>query len=282
MILCLVSCGSNQIAQEVHDYEQKLKEEVDKKSELNPQYIYNYAKVERVCCTYELKDDTDSKKIINKYNMVKKFSCGEVSDLGSINMIMIIFDREDFTPAIARKIKNIKNMESQIINLMIEFDTDFSSQQFPNINYYAKEAISITYNDIIEQRHGSWPFEERVVEGHIIKTKEEYDNYLNNLLELEYRYTYFDITIEAIEYQRDLYDEEFFEENALILTRLMVRGSGSIRLKIMGLYVDDSKVYVVVESTNPEIGTCDNQYTFFALQVKKSDVINVTEVITLE
>ena len=77
-------------------------------------------------------------------------------------------------------------------------------------------------------------------------------------------------------------DETFFEENALIVSSLITRGSGSIRLTLDNLYISDDKVYIVVRTDEPEMGTADIKEVTFSFVVKQSDVVNVNEVITLE
>lgn len=282
LILCLLSCkASNDIAKEVLDYEQELRNEIDKLNKEKPQYIRSYDKVCSVFCTYEFKKDTDTAKIINKYNMERHFSSGDIFDYDSLDAICIIFDRDDFTKSIARKIKSIEKIELKITNLIIEFETETTGIKLPNIEYYDKDATSISYEQVRKQRSGYWPFEIDTLDGHIIKTKEEYKEYLNYLLS-KYDESFLDDTEEQINKQKDLYDESFFEENSLIITKLLVRGSGSINLEVNDLYVNNNKAYVVIGSTTPTIQTCDMQYTFFVLKVKKSLVLNVKEIITLD
>ena len=278
----LISCGNNRVAKEVLKYEKELNKEVDKLNKESPEYIRNYTKVYSVFCSYELKSGSDTAEIVKKYNMEKKFACGNVYDYDSADYICMIFDRDNFTASIARKVKNIKFLESKIIKLTIQFETEVGNQMFPNINYYDKDAKSIPYEEVKKEKIGSWPFVEQGLKSGIIKSKEEYDDYLNDLLELECEDFYVNYLKENIDKQRSLYDKTFFEENVLIVTQLLVRGSGSIQLKVKHLLVNDTKAYVLIESTSPSIGTADMQYTFFVLKVKKSDVVNVTEIITLE
>ena len=88
--------------------------------------------------------------------------------------------------------------------------------------------------------------------------------------------------IEMIEEQKDLYDEEFFENNALILTDTITRGSGSIGLTVNNVYISNNKIYVVIKTNVPTIGTDDMQDKSFTIKIAKADIENVTEVITLE
>ena len=67
-----------------------------------------------------------------------------------------------------------------------------------------------------------------------------------------------------------------------MLTRMVVRGSGSIKLTVNGLYISENKVYVVIKTDIPVMGTDDMQYAFFAFVVDKDDVVGVNELVTLE
>ena len=92
-----------------------------------------------------------------------------------------------------------------------------------------------------------------------------------------------DYHLELLEKQRDLYDNAFFAENALIVTRIITRGSGSIKLSFNNVYTSGDKAYVVVKTVEPGgFGTTDMKYQSFSISVKQSDIANVKEVITLD
>ena len=63
---------------------------------------------------------------------------------------------------------------------------------------------------------------------------------------------------------------------------MVTRGSGSIKLTVNNLYISENKVYVVIRTDVPSMGTCDMQYAFFGFVVDKDDVAGVNEVVTLE
>ena len=142
----------------------------------------------------------------------------------------------------------------------------------PNISYYCDNASKLEYNEInsLLNLENSRDF--------IIKSKEEYDAYIDDLLEINE----YDYLTEIIHNQRNLYDDAFFSDNAIIITKVLVRGSGSISLTIDNVYLSDGKIYVVVKTNVPSIGDAVMQYKNFALIVKKSEVLNINEVITLE
>ena len=142
----------------------------------------------------------------------------------------------------------------------------------PKIEYYTDDAKELNYtlpNQIISVFDGK---------DVIIKSKDEYDAHLDELLKT----TEYDYEKERITAARDLYEEAFFEENALIITRMITRGSGSIKLTVNNLYISGNKAYVVIKTDEPFIGTDDMQYVFFGFEVKKNDIAGVNEVITLD
>ena len=52
----------------------------------------------------------------------------------------------------------------------------------------------------------------------------------------------------VINSKRELYDELFFEENALIISKEVVRSSGSIKLSVDNVYKSDNKIYIVIRT----------------------------------
>ena len=275
IMTCFVSCAiatPNDIAQILIDHEKGLQEEIRKLNEENPQFEFYYHPVDRVCCRYYLEDDTSPEDIVAKYDMNNVFPTAGISALNRIELIIIAFERDDFTEATYQKLQQIKNEESLITELDVDFETHFARSYMPKIEYYTKSAVKLDFEltDSVVNDSEDQDF--------IIKTKEEYDDYLNRLLEnrsdIYWR--------EKIKVQKALYDESFFEANALIITKTIVRGSGSIDLTVNNLYIADNRVYVVVRSDIPVMCTADMQYTSFTLIVPKSDVIHVNEVVTLE
>ena len=154
-------------------------------------------------------------------------------------------------------------------------ESNLVKSYMPKIEYYTNNAAILDYEIIDEPLHSDEEF--------IVKTKKEYDNYLDYLLEIWTQTgSGYPCTKDTIDQKKDLYDDAFFEENALIITKTIYRGSGSIKLTVNNLYVFENKVYVVVRTDVPNQGTANEQYTHFAFKVSKKDVVNVNEVITLE
>ena len=263
---------STKIAKIVLDYEQKEQEEIDELKKTEPEMIYYFNPVDRVRCTFVFEDSDSVNRIIEEYDIYTVFKDSDINNFDSLKMLMIIFERDNFTESIYQKINQIKDNETSIKELYINFESAYIESYMPDINYYIDEKVELNYE--IEKRLFNLTWEK----GFIIKSKEEYDAYLDYLLEIED----FEPIRENVNSKRDLYDETFFEENALIVSSLITRGSGSIRLTLDNLYISDDKVYIVVRTDEPEMGTADIKEATFSFVVKQSDVVNVNEVITLE
>lgn len=275
IMTCFVSCAiatPNDIAQILIDHEEGMKAEIRKLNEEKPQFEFYYHPVDRVCCRYYLEDDASPEAIVAKYDMNNVFPTAGISALNRIELIIIEFERDDFTEATYQKLQQIKNEESLITEFDVDFETHFARSYMPKIEYYTKSAVKLDFEltDSVVNDSEDQDF--------IIKTKEEYDDYLNRLLENRND----NYWREKIKVQKALYDESFFEENALIITKTIVRGSGSIDLTANNLYIADNRVYVVVRSDIPVMCAADMQYTSFTLIVPKNDIIHVNEVVTLE
>lgn len=263
---------SSDVALIVIEYENTLRAEIEKLEKDNPGFEYYYNPVDEIHCTFVLDRDASADEIVAKYDMNNVFAAADVSALNAIKMISVIFDRDDFTEEMHQKIKQISDEEPAVNNLFVDMERKVYQSYMPKIEYYADDAVKLKYekaNSLI-----GLSFDEEL----IIKSKADYDNYINRLLEK----AKYDEQIELINSQKDLYDEAFFEENALIITRIISRGSSSIKLTVNNLYISGGSVYVVVSTEIPGIGDDAMQYQSFTFIVSKDEVLNAEEVITLE
>lgn len=269
---CKYLLDTSDVAQIVFDYEQGLRDELAKLRAEHPEYNFYYHPVAEVHCVFVLDREASADAIVAKYDMENLFASSSISALNAIKMVSVTFDRNDFTEDMHRKIKQISEDEALVENLFVDMYRDWYQSYMPRIEYYTDDASVLKY-EIAPYILG---FEN--ARDIIIKSKAEYDAYLNELSETEE----YDYQKERINAAKERYDEAFFEENVLILTRMVVRGSGSIQLTINNLYVSDNKVYVVIRTDEPINGTDDMQYAFFGFVVDKDDVVNVNEVVTLD
>ena len=270
--VCGYLFNSSGIAQIVLNYEQDLRDELDKLHAENPEFNYYYHPIDDVYCYFVLDSEASADAIIEKYDIENLFASANVSALNSLKMVGVAFERDEFTEEIHQKVKQISENEELIESLSIDMYSDWHQSYMPRIEYYTDDASVLEY----ERAPYLLAFEN--ARDIIIKSKAEYDAYLDELLETAES----DYQKEIINSAKDIYDESFFEENVLILTRMVVRGSGSIQLTVNNLYISDNKIYVVIRTDEPTLCTCDMQFAFFAFAVDKDDVVNVNEVVTLE
>ena len=276
-LCCLVSCAvtpstdSTDIAQIILDYEQSLKDELAKLHAEHPEYQYDYHAVEEVHCHFILDGTLSAADVLEKHNMNHLFADADVSASDEVKRIKIVFERDEFTEGVHQKLKEISEAEESIENLSVMMERPWYRSYTPKIEYYTDDAKKLNYTEskAISVSDGK---------DVILKSKGEYDAYLDDLLEA----AKYDHEKEKVTAARDLYSESFFEEKALIITKMITRSSGSMKLTVNNLYVSDATVYVVIGTVEPYGGTADMQYAYFGFAVAKSDVSNVDKVVTLE
>ena len=258
------------LAQILVDYEIELKEQTDALREKYPHRIYYFHPIAHISCIYFLQGSTTADAIVQKYDMENVFSNAEVSAYNKTKTIIISFDRDDFTEATYQKLEKIKDDESAITSLWVDMIRSIDKHFMPKIDYYTDHAVPLEYEVL------SSTYQLHDGEDMIIKSKAEYDAYLDNLL----KNAKYDSTIEKIAQLRELYNEAFFEESALILTKA-TSGSGTEGFRVDNLYVSDNKVYVVIETEIPSVNTDDVVWRHFTIQVPQSEVADVDEAISV-
>ena len=262
------------VAQYVLNREELLKEEIETLQQEKPNYEYYYTPVTKVSCFFILHGGKSATEIVNQHQMRTLFEDAIISELNAIKMIGLIFERNDFTQEVHQKLVQIARDEAFIKTLSIPTERNFAQSYMPKIQSYAQNATPIEYQ--IENSNSRC----FALDGnsYIIKTVQEYANYIDYLLQ----FARDEFETAAVEKQRTLYGEEFFEQNALIITRVIIRPSGSILLTVNNLYVSDNKAYVVIRTDEPVWGDASVLCANFTISVKKSLVQKVSEVITLE
>lgn len=269
---CEYLMNQNEVAQIVLDYEQSLRDEIDRLHEEKPEYIFYFYPIYDVGCIFVLDSNTSADYIIEKYDLKNLFSCADVRALNTLHMVLIEFERNELTEGMYQKIKQISEDETLIEDFFVEMYRTWETNYMPKIEYYTNDVSELSYTTTRNLAN--------VLDGKdiIFKSKEEYDSYLDNLLALAES----DSKKESINRAKDYYDEAFFEENALIFTKLIVRSSISTKLTVNNLYVSNDKVYVVVRTDKPFAGYAAVQYATFGFIVNQDDIVGVDEVITLE
>ncbi len=263
------------VAEFILDWEKSIENYLDQKRKEHPDKLFFNEPDDEpfVVCYYTLKEKNIADSLIAKHNMKILFPHAVINPLSSIKMIMLKFAMEDFTQGLYDKMEEIKNADPLIETLIVGVEGGVRIAYLPNIDYYCKDAKAIEHivlSPILVAEDSA---------DLIIRSREEYDRYIDQM-KSSYNTDYH---LELLEKQRDLYDNAFFAENALIVTRIITRGSGSIKLSVNNVYTSGDKAYVVVKTVEPGGGgTADMKYQSFSISVKQSDIANINELITLD
>ena len=269
---CTEMLETTRPAEVVLQYEAEKRAEIDRLNEENPEYIYYYHPSDRVYCVFFLEYSADAEFLIDKYSMRELFKDAEINSFDALPSISMIFDPSDFTEFIHRKAQQITDTSSAITGLLVDVSTDIAKDYVPNLEYYAADAVALEHELVplsleIDNRSDV-----------IIEKKEQCDAFWESLAEKESR----DPIKELLLAQKDAYDEGFFEDNALIITKTIHRSSSPIELTVEGAFASGSKLYVVVKTLCPAEVNAASQRTNFILKLSKSDLNGIDEVITLE
>ena len=255
------------IANVIIDYENELKEESDNKN--TEKYIYFPLPISEVNY-YIYFNSADSMSVfLENYDLKLMFPNATVGK----NYIIMYFDRNDFKESVYRNLeKIIKDNESLIEKYKLYKYSDYSDIYMPKIDYYVTDYYAIDSQFISDIRDLTYK------ESVLLKSKEEYDMYLNDLLEYDNQSNMY-YKIEDIV---NLYDDAFFEENALIITDTIGNANYNPYYEIGNVYISNNKLYVVIKTFDPNVDLTMVSERLLIIKVKKDDIKNVKEVITLD
>ena len=262
---------ASNVAQIVLDQEAMIKARTDQFRNERPDLVFLDLYVARVLSFLHVAKDASADELVKQYDLASAFPNGNISVYEYINYIIIDFPRNDFTEQVYQALEQFSEQEPMITGMSVEA-YDYSLRYMPYIAYYSASAAPITFTvtDTLPNLLYDQDF--------LIKSKQEYDAYLDLMLE----HADFPNQKTVIESKRDLYDDSFFSENALIITRIITRSSGSIELTVNDLYCSEGKIYVIVRTDEPSSRDDDMQYTTFTVQVSQQDVAGIEQIITLE
>lgn len=99
---------------------------------------------------------------------------------------------------------------------------------------------------------------------YIINSVEELNDYVSN--------TYNDFDKSAANY-----DDSYFEESALVIAEV-TKNSGSYKLKMSSVKIDDGVMIVKFKSSCPDIVTCDMAYWHIVIECTKTEADSLTAI----
>ena len=268
---CKTELDSTPVAYELLALEEKYWNNFEQQCLENPNYQFFFNPISSVLCTFSLTDDNLADDFIEKHKLHEVIPKAQISALNAIKMVNIRLSRNEYTQDVCDLLKKISNQDASVKNLFVEMNSNWQQSYVPKIEAVDKNATKISYTEIKPL------IETQQAPSFIIKSTQDYNQYIDYLRENDKWFME-----EALNKLVGLYDDAFFQENTLVITRQVVRSSGSIKLTTNNLYISGNKIYVVIQTDEPGMGTCDMQYKTFTYIVPQSEIANATEVVVLD
>lgn len=278
----------NRPASIITKFEKKKAEEIAELKEKMPGYIFdadNRAGDVQYTILFNIRTKESAKKFMKKYNLKLLFPNAEIkiSDTGTIRLN---FKRNDYTQAVHYALKNLSK-KSSITSASASVYSASSIKYKPDISLHTENPTELEYTVLDENALPKFILydDEFINVDRIFLTKDDYDTYIDMLIASQKS----EEPPEALETLKnifkDKYNEDFFETNALLVTKEITRGSGRYRTTVDNVYISDNKIYVVIRtSCTPSEYPADMMVreTTFHLTVSKDAIKGATELITLD
>ncbi len=289
LVLLAVSIGViigidlNKVAPIVTKFEKEKAEEIAALKEKMPGYIFdadNRAGYVEYLFMIHPGSSMTPERFVKKYDLKKDFPKAEV-DAGH-GVVTLKFKRNDYTKAVHNALTKIAKKASSV---QLGSPTVYPGSRIkymPDISLHAENPTKLEYKE--PDKDNALSMLDTADDGildvnRIITTKADFDAYVD-LFATSYR---FEDDPEALQSIKDQYSEDFFESNALLVTRQIVRSDLGYGLDVNSVYISDNKLYVVIRTTHSE-GPAPQallQKTFY-LTVSKDAIKDATELITLD
>jgi hypothetical protein len=254
------------VAKVVNEHEKERKELIEFVKKEKPGYNVYSCLSNRVSCSLYVQDRALIEDVIEEYDLRALFPQAEFGFYEYVDFFIMRFGREDFTELVYSQLEQI-SQKPLITKFYFNCDYDFYIRYMPDINYFAKNPIALNDYEVAQPRYSG-----KEKESLIIKSKEENDTYLDSLNYSE----------DYVNEQKAQYDEAFFEENALIITKAIELPSSSIDLTLKNLYISGDTVYVVFETDIPNVTLSDGKILTYIITVPQRDVAGVDKAVTLQ
>ena len=278
----------SQPASIIAEYEKDRAKKIDLFKESMPGYIVEADNraggVQFTFLFHSYNNKTISKNFVKKYNLKLLFPKAEIK-ISDSGVVRLNFKKDDYTKAAHLILTKISESESKIYKGYHTVIADTSTIKYkPDISLHAEDPIKLEYTVNVAQNYGSSDMptsnDSNITDvNRILTTKAEYDAYID-LFAAEYDFEGYPQHLQAT---KDKYNEEFFETNALLVTKEITRGDGGYGLTVDNVYLSDNKIYVVIRTSHSE-GIAPQMLirkTFY-IAVSKDAIKGATELITLE
>ncbi len=277
---------ANQVAPVVTEFEKERAKEIALlKKEIGPGYIVEagsrvgYVRFLFVVPRYA---ETGMEKFVKEHDLKKRFPEAKIETGYAI--VTLEFKRNDYTKAVHDALTKLSK-KHPVQSGSPHIYADSTIKYKPNISLYAKNPTKLEFER--QDRHkDSWMALLRDAEGEgkfevgrIITSKPAYDAFVDSFANRDL----FKELPEELETIKAQYSEDFFESNALLVTREVAPAKTGYNSYVDNVYLSDKKIYVVVSRVKIEEYIIDDGHNgTFYLTVSKDAIKGATELITLD
>ena len=278
----------NQPASVVTKFEEKRAEEIASFKEKKPGYIVdadNRAGYVQVIFMIHSSSSMTPEKFAKKHDLKTLFPKAEVK-VSEYSTVTLNFKRNDYTKAVHNALTKLSKEDNSVYPIHPHVYAGSSIKYKPDISLHAKNPTKLEYTVLDEKalQPKGFLFDEGFLHvDRMLLTKEDYDTYIDMLVASVKSEEHPEV-IEAFQKtMKDKYDKEFFEANALLVTKEM---NGSV--SVDNVYLSkDNKVYVVIRTsdmgrTSGYMFTDMISESTFHIAVSKDAINGATELITLD
>ena len=276
----------NQPASVVTKFEEKRAKEIASFKEKKPEYIVdadNRAGYVQVIFMIYPGSSMTPEKFAKKYDLKTLFPKAEIK-VSEYNIVTLNFKRNDYTRATHLMLTKISEKATSVYPIHPHVYAGSSIKYKPDISQHAENPTELEYTNANENKEISLSVldtsEEEILDvDRILATKADFDAYVD-LFATSYMFEGFPEALQSI---KDQYGEDFFESNALLVTKQITRAHRNDGLVVDNVYLSDNKIYVVIRSTQAEgiLLPALLKRTFY-LTVSKDAIKGATELITLD
>ncbi len=274
----------NQVAPPVIKFEKERAKEIASFKEKMPGYIVdadNRASRVEFLLVVPRYAETGMEKFVNEHNLKKRFPKAKIET--GYSTIRLQFKRNDYTKAVHDALTKLA--KKYPVQSGSPYVYSASSIKYkPDISLHAKNPTKLEYTVKVAQNFGTSDMptsnDSNITDvNRILTTKADYDAFID-MFAAEYD---FELPPDANQHIKDKYGEEFFETNALLVTKEITRSDLGYGLSVDNVYLSDNKIYVVIRTSNSEgmAPTALLEKTFY-ITVSKDAIKGATELITLD
>ena len=276
----------NQVAPVVTKFEKERAEEIAAFKEKKPGYIFdadNRAGYVQVIFMIHPGSSMTPEKFAKKYALKTLFPKAEIK-VSEYSIVTLNFKRNDYTKAAHFILTTIAEKATSVYPIHPHVYAGSSIKYKPDISLHAENPIKLEYTVLDENALRKYILydDEFINVDRIFLTKEDYDTYVDMLIASRKSEEPPEVLEALNNSMKDKYNEEFFETNALLVTKQITGGTS-----VDNVYLsEDNKIYVVIRSSDmgnggymtiPELSE-----NTFHVAVSKEAIKGATELITLD